>query len=288
MTQRRITDDLQDLLGVLPEHIAKSVVEADNSDALLEIILDLGRRPTARFVDSELPLNQSDVTRTDIDAVVSHIGNFDADNRAGLERTLHRISAIRNRRGHIVGLTCRVGRAVYGTIDIIQDLVESGQSILILGKPGIGKTTMLREAARVLADDLKKRVIVVDTSNEIAGDGDIPHPAIGQARRMQVPTPSLQHAVMIEAVENHMPEVIIIDEIGKMETFSPAFKEALSEVLDSGKRLLGTIMLRPHPFADQIKRDPRVRVVSVSRSNRQILLGEVTRWLTTQAAGSTK
>jgi stage III sporulation protein SpoIIIAA len=213
MTQRRITDDLNALLGVLPALIAEAVVEANNSDNLLEIILDLGRKPMARFVDGEVELLPGEVKREDIDYVVSRIGEVDADNRAGLERTLHRISAIRNRRGHIVGLTCRVGRAVYGTIDIIQDLVESGRSILLLGKPGIGKTTMLRESARILAES--KRTIIVDTSNEIGGDGDVPHPAVGRARRMQVAKPSLQHEVMIEAVENHNPEVIVIDEIGR-------------------------------------------------------------------------
>ncbi|MEN6522568.1 MAG: AAA family ATPase, partial [Anaerolineaceae bacterium] len=180
MTQRRITDDLQALLDVLPPHISKAVQEVNNSDNLVEIVLDLGRVPLARFVDSEVKLTEKETTRTDIDAVVDKIGDFDADNRAGLERTLHRISAIRNRHAHIVGLTCRVGRAVYGTLDIIQDLVESGKSLLLLGKPGIGKTTMLREAARILAEN--KRVIIVDTSNEIGGDGDVPHPAIGRAR----------------------------------------------------------------------------------------------------------
>lgn len=213
MTQRRITDDLHALLGVLPALIADAVIKVNNSDNLLEIILDLGRKPMARFVDGEIELLSSEVTRDEIDYVVSRIGEVDADNRAGLERTLHRISAIRNRRGHIVGLTCRVGRAVYGTIDIIQDLVESGKSILLLGKPGIGKTTMLRESARILAES--KRTIIVDTSNEIGGDGDVPHPAVGRARRMQVAKPSLQHEVMIEAVENHNPEVIVIDEIGR-------------------------------------------------------------------------
>ena len=213
MTQRRITDDLNALLAVLPPRIVEELKAANNSENLLEIVLDLGRLPMARFVDKELPLSETEVTRADIDYVVSRIGEFDADNRAGLERTLHRISAIRNRHSIIVGLTCRVGRAVYGTIDIIQDLVESGKSILLLGKPGIGKTTMLRESARILAES--KRVIIVDTSNEIGGDGDVPHPAVGKARRMQVATPSLQHEVMIEAVENHNPEVIIIDEIGR-------------------------------------------------------------------------
>ena len=213
MTQIRITDDLHALLGVLPPELAEAVTKANNSDNLLEIILDLGRIPMARFIDTEVPLSEKEVDRKQIDYVVSRIGEVDADNRAGLERTLHRISAMRNRRGHIVGLTCRVGRAVYGTIDIMQDLVESGKSILLLGKPGIGKTTMLREAARILAE--KKRVVIVDTSNEIGGDGDVPHPAVGKARRMQVRTPTQQHEVMIEAVENHNPEVIVIDEIGR-------------------------------------------------------------------------
>jgi stage III sporulation protein SpoIIIAA len=233
MTQRRITDDLHALLGVLPSVIAEAVVKANNSDNLLEIILDLGRRPVARFVDDELELRPEEVAHSDIDYVVTRIGEFDADNRAGLERTLHRISAIRNRRGHIVGLTCRVGRAVYGTIDIIQDLVESGKSLLILGKPGIGKTTMLREAARILAEG--KRVIIVDTSNEIGGDGDVPHPAVGRARRMQVATPSLQHEVMIEAVENHNPEVIVIDEIGR-----ELEAQAARTIAERGVQLIGT------------------------------------------------
>jgi len=233
MTQRRITDDLHALLGVLPPAVAEAVVQANNSDALLEIILDLGRPPVARFVDRELVLLPGDVQRAEIDYVVERIGDFDADNRAGLERTLHRISGIRNRRGHIVGLTCRVGRAVYGTIDIIQDLVESGKSILILGKPGIGKTTMLREAARILAE--KKRVVIVDTSNEIGGDGDVPHPAVGRARRMQVAAPSLQHEVMIEAVENHNPEVIVIDEIGR-----ELEAAAARTIAERGVQLIGT------------------------------------------------
>src|SRR5512136_461647 len=207
MTQLRITDDLEALLAVLPADIRKAVEKANNSENLLEIILDLGRVPTARFVDREIVLRESEVTRAEIDYVDERTGEFDADNRAGIERTLHRISAIRNRRGAVVGLTLRVGRAIYGTVDIIQDLIESGKSVLILGRPGVGKTTLLREAARILAE--KKRVVIVDTSNEIGGDGDVAHPAVGRARRMQVPKPSLQHEVMIEAVENHNPEVIV-------------------------------------------------------------------------------
>ncbi|RMF43550.1 MAG: AAA family ATPase, partial [Anaerolineae bacterium] len=188
MTKRKITDDLDALLGVLPPAIARAVREADDSDNLLEIILDLGRIPTARFTHGEKELLDVEVTRADIDFVVQRIGDFDDDNRAGLERTLHRIAAIRNRKGDVVGLTCRVGRAVYGTLDIIQDLIESGKSVLLLGRPGVGKTTLLREAARILAEN--KRVVIVDTSNEIGGDGDVPHPAVGKARRMQVSTPA--------------------------------------------------------------------------------------------------
>jgi stage III sporulation protein SpoIIIAA len=233
MTQLKITDDLDALLNVLPEIIVAAVHKANNYDDLLEIILDLGRVPTARFVDREVVLSQKEVTRTEIDFVDERIGEFDADNRAGLERTLHRISAIRNRRGHIVGLTLRVGRAVYGTVDIIQDIVESGKSLLILGRPGVGKTTLLREAARILAES--KRVIVVDTSNEIGGDGDVPHPAVGKARRMQVREPMLQHEVMIEAVENHNPEVIVIDEIGR-----ELEAAAARTIAERGVQLIGT------------------------------------------------
>ena len=196
-------------------------------------MLDLGRRPAARYINEEIELSEQEVTRLDLEAVAASIGSFDADNRAGMERTLHRISAIRNRRGEIVGLTCRVGRAVYGTIDIIKDLIESGQSILMMGAPGVGKTTMLREAARVLA--ASKRVIIVDTSNEIGGDGDVPHPAIGKARRMQVSHPERQHEVMIEAVENHNPEVIVIDEIGRELEASAA-----RTIAERGVQLIGT------------------------------------------------
>ena len=214
MKEKQITDDLEALLEALPPHLQEPLRLRPDSKDLLEVVMDLGRKPEARFPTGEVHLCDSEVSEEDLDYVAQRIGSFGDDNRAGIERTLHRISALRNRKGKIVGLTCRVGRAVYGTITIIEDLVRSGKSILLLGRPGVGKTTMLREVARVLADDMRKRVVIVDTSNEIAGDGDIPHPAIGRARRLQVPTPTLQHAVMIEAVENHMPQVIIIDEIG--------------------------------------------------------------------------
>nr|MBA2720560.1 AAA family ATPase [Chloroflexota bacterium] len=232
---RESIDNLDALLEALPREIVDAVHALPEKEALIEVVLDLGRRPEARFPDSEVMLLDREIGETDIAHVVEHIGSFGDDNRAGIERTLHRISAIRNRNGKIVGLTCRIGRAVYGTIEIIEDFVESGKSILIMGRPGIGKTTMLREAARVLADDMGKRVVVVDTSNEIAGDGDIPHPAIGKARRMQVRTPSLQHEVMIEAVENHMPQVIVIDEIG-----TELEAQAARTIAERGVQLIGT------------------------------------------------
>jgi stage III sporulation protein SpoIIIAA len=231
--EHRITDDLEKLKTVLPAYLVDALETIGQNDDLSEVIIDLGRLPTARYTDGERQLDNREITHEDIQYVVSKIGSFDGDNRAGLERTLHRISGIRNRRGDIVGLTVRIGRAVYGTIDIVQDIIESGQSVLILGAPGVGKTTLLREAARVLAE--QRRVVIVDTSNEIGGDGDVAHPAVGRARRMQVPQPTLQHEVMIEAVENHNPEVIVIDEIGReLEAM------AARTIAERGVQLIGT------------------------------------------------
>lgn len=230
-----VADDLDDLLDVLPPHVREPLREQPDLNELLEVVLDLGAVPEARFPRGEVRIGFKEVDQNDIAFVVSRIGTFTADNRAGIERTLHRISAMRNRAGTIIGLTCRVGRAVFGMVDMISDLIESGQNILLLGRPGVGKTTMLREVARVLADNAGKRVIVIDTSNEIAGDGDIPHPAIGHARRMQVAAPERQHAVMIEAVENHMPQVIIIDEIG-----TELEAQAARTIAERGVQLVGT------------------------------------------------
>lgn len=229
------TDDIDRMLSVMPPHIREAIRQHPDRDDLIEIVIDIGRSPEARFPGKLHEISGDAATQDDIDYIVGRVGRFTGDNRAGIERTLHRISAIRNRFGGVIGLTCRVGRAVYGTVDILRDVIESGFSMLLLGRPGVGKTTLLREAARVLADDLAKRVVIVDTSNEIAGDGDIPHPGIGRARRMQVPSIHLQHAVMIEAVENHMPEVIVIDEIG---TEAEAF--AARTIAERGVQLIAT------------------------------------------------
>ncbi|NJK68047.1 MAG: AAA family ATPase [Microcoleus sp. CSU_2_2] len=231
----QITDDLNKLLDIVPDEIRQPLEKHPQRNNLIEIVMDLGRLPEARFPSNAEYLSQTPITKADLNHCIERVGSFGGDNRAGIEQTLHRISALRNRSGEIIGLTLRVGRAVFGTIEIIRDLVEMGQSILMLGRPGVGKTTALREIARVLADDLKKRVVIIDTSNEIAGDGDIPHPAIGRARRMQVSRPELQHQVMIEAVENHMPEVIVIDEIGtELEAL------AARTIAERGVQLVGT------------------------------------------------
>ena len=230
-----VQEELDLVLNVLPPGVANILQARDDLDQLLEVVLDLGRLPEARFVSGDADLDQSPVTVVDLENVIERVGDFGEDNRAGIERTLHRISAIRNRRGQVIGITCRVGRAVFGTIKIIEDLAFSGKNILLLGRPGVGKTTMLREMARVLSQEAKKRVIIVDTSNEIAGDGDVPHSAIGRSRRMQVPSPSRQHGVMIEAVENHMPETIVIDEMGTEQEASAA-----RTIAERGVQLIAT------------------------------------------------
>ncbi len=226
--------ELSQLLDIFPLAIRQALVRLPNVEAMIEVVLDLGRPPEARFEHDFTYLTDAPVTSEDIAHVCSRVSSFGGDNRAGIEQTLHRISAIRNRDGKIVGLTCRVGRAIYGTIDILLDVLRSGESVCLLGRPGVGKTTMLRECARVLSEE-RKRVVIVDTSNEIAGDGDVPHPGIGFARRMQVADPKLQHAVMIEAVENHMPEIIVIDEIG-----TAAEAEAARTIAERGVTLIGT------------------------------------------------
>ncbi len=230
-----LADDLNQLLEILPKFISKPLKKHPCREQLIEIVLDLGRRPEARFANTTEYLAYQTIVWQDLDYILKRLGKFSGDNRAGIEKTLHRISSMRNRQGSVIGLTCRIGRAIFGTVSIIRDLLEQKKSILLLGRPGVGKTTAIREIARVLSDGMQKRVIIIDTSNEIAGDGDLPHPSIGKARRMQVPNHLNQHEVMIEAVENHMPEIIIIDEIG-----TELEAEAARSIAERGVQLVGT------------------------------------------------
>ncbi len=230
-----LADDLNQILQILPDFIRKPLGKHPKHESLIEIVLDLGRRPEVRFANETEYLSYRIIVWQDLDHIIKKLGKFSGDNRAGIERTLHRISSIRNRQGSIIGLTCRIGRAVFGTVSVIRDLLEKQKSILILGRPGVGKTTSIREIARVLSDEMGKRVIIIDTSNEIAGDGDLPHPSIGKSRRMQVASPQNQHQVMIEAVENHMPEIIIIDEIG-----TELEAAAARTIAERGVQLVGT------------------------------------------------
>lgn len=229
--------DIERFIQVLPERLQRSLTSQEQADRrLVEVIIDLGRVSYARYErGEELPLGRKEVSQKEMNSVLANLSEFGGDNRAGINRTLHRISVIRNRKGEPVGLTCRVGRSVGGAADIIRDLIRDEKSVLLLGRPGVGKTTILREAARILADVEKKRVVIVDTSNEIGGDGDIPHPAIGRARRMQVPRPEEQHQLMIEAVENHMPEVIVIDEMGTV-----LEAQAARTIAERGVQLIAT------------------------------------------------
>ena len=230
-----LADDLNQLLNVLPKFVREPIEQHPNREQLIEIVLDIGRRPEARFANSTSYLSYRTIVWQDLDYILKRLGKFSGDNRAGIEKTLHRISSLRNRKGSVIGLTCRIGRAIFGTVSIVRDILEQKKSVLLLGRPGVGKTTAIREIARVLSDGMKKRVIIIDTSNEIAGDGDLPHPSIGKARRMQVSNQQNQHEIMIEAVENHMPEIIIIDEIG-----TELEAAAARTIAERGVQLVGT------------------------------------------------
>ena len=214
MSSIQFQNDLERLLAIMPQKVVDNL-SCERLDDVIEIVLDIGRVPEVRHAGGKIEkLNCEVVNDEDINFITSHLQEFTHDNRSGIPGTLHRISAIRNRQGKVVGLTCRIGRVVTGTIACIKDFCTQGKSILFLGPPGVGKPTKPREISRLVADELGKRVVIVDTSNEIAGDGDVPHPAVGSARRMQVAQPELQKDIMIEAVENHTPEVIVVDEIG--------------------------------------------------------------------------
>lgn len=235
MSNLQFQNDLEKLVEILPQRIRQHL-SYEKMEDVIEIVLDIGRPPEIRHADGKIEyIDVANVDYEDISYITSHVQEFTSDNRSGIPGTLHRISAIRNRQGKIVGLTCRIGRVVTGTISCIKDFCLQNKSILFLGRPGVGKTTKLREIARLMADELKKRVVIVDTSNEIAGDGDTPHPAVGHARRMQVRQPEYQKDIMIEAVENHTPEVIVVDEIG-----TEAEAQAARTIAERGVMLIAT------------------------------------------------
>ncbi|KAG2447382.1 hypothetical protein HYH02_007710 [Chlamydomonas schloesseri] len=214
---------------------------------------------------------------------------FGSDNRCCVPGSLHRISAMRDNAGRIYGLTYRVGRHTPGDALLLADLLaglatgehrvvatpadaaaagasagaaaadgrpvmrplEMPGSLLLVGRPGSGKTTVLRDVARLLADDLDRRVVVVDTSNEIAGDDRTPHPCIGSARRMMVPQRELLWRVMLEAVQNHGPEVLVVDELSTAREVAAA-----RSIAQRGVMLVATThgtslksLLRNHVFA---------------------------------------
>lgn len=235
MSSLQFHNDLDCLAEVLPDKVRK-YISYEKMEDVIEIVLDIGRTAEIRHAGGKIEyLGNEFVQEDDINFITSRIQEFTSDNRSGIPGTLHRISAIRNRQGKIIGLTCRIGRVVTGTIACIKDICLMNKSILFLGRPGVGKTTKLREISRLVADELGKRVVIVDTSNEIAGDGDTPHPAIGHARRMQVTQPEYQKDIMIEAVENHTPEVIVVDEIG-----TEAEAQAARTIAERGVMLIAT------------------------------------------------
>ena len=235
MSNIQLQNDLEKLVEILPNRI-REYIDHRVMDDVIEIVLDIGRPPEIRHSDGKIEyLGNTNITYEDIEHITSRVQEFTSDNRSGIPGTLHRISAIRNRQGRVVGLTCRIGRVITGTISCIKDICLQNKSILFLGRPGVGKTTKLREISRLVADELGKRVVIVDTSNEIAGDGDTPHPAVGHARRMQVRQPEYQKDIMIEAVENHTPEVIVVDEIG-----TEAEAQAARTIAERGVMLIAT------------------------------------------------
>jgi stage III sporulation protein SpoIIIAA len=243
-------NDIDLLLAVLPPELRGDV----EPDRLLEIVADIGRPLEFRYPEGSTYITDVIVDEAFLKQSLSSVTQFGPDNRAGINGTLHRISKIVDRQSRPVGLTCRVGRPMLGTITIIEDLIAAGSNILIIGAPGVGKSTKLRDVARLLSTDKLRRVVIVDTSNEIAGDGAVPHAAVGKARRLQVPFGRNQADVMIEAVENHTPEVIIVDEISTI-----AETNACRTIAQRGVQLIATAHGRV--LSDVIKNPPLVKLI---------------------------
>jgi len=216
-----ICEDLISLIIVFPDFVQIPLKTYRTNSKLMEIIFDIVKYPEARFTSGVVILAPRIICKQDMYFVLKKITTFNVKNRAGINKTLHGISCLKNREDQIIGLTCRVGRSIIGFTNKIRDILLHDKSILILGKPGSVKTKIIREIARIFSNELQKQVAIVDTSNEIVGDNDVPHVVVGRARRLQVKKFNLQHQVLIEVVENHMPEVLIIDEIStETETLS--------------------------------------------------------------------
>ncbi len=212
-------DSIATLFDIFPAKIVKLLQNIDN-EKLIEVICDIDRPLIARYLDgSEIELAYT-ITAKDLQAISTNrlLTAFTANNRCGIDKTLHRIACIRGKDGQsILGLTIRIGRILTPQIDLIADIIDTGESVLFLGKPAAGKTTKLRECADYLSTEGGKRVIIIDSCNEIGGEGNVPHFAVGRARRMPIPQGKKQYEIMLEAVESHNPQVLIIDEISTRE-----------------------------------------------------------------------
>jgi hypothetical protein len=230
-----IKNNLEKMLSIFPDRIKSTLLKHPEKLKLIEITIDLGKIPQARFFSHYEYVSSTAINNSEISKIINSLTKFNNDNRTGINKTLHRISCIKNKDGIIVGLTCRIGRNISGGITIIRDLLETKKSILLLGQPGSGKTTIIREIANILSSENDKRVIVIDNANEIGGGNDITHNGIGYSRRMQVETNKVPEKTMIEAVENHTPEVIIIDEIGTQRE-----AETTQTIAERGVQLIAT------------------------------------------------
>lgn len=217
-------DQFEAILNILPSWIR--LFAREYQEELEEIALQEGRPPSLwlgnRFVEGERVVEPSDLEAVKQKLKAEYQVEFREDGRAGISGTLHRISALYDRYGILVGMTIRLARVVKGLADPIIPFLLDGKSLLIIGPPGVGKTTLLRDVIRQLAIIYGPKVVIVDTSNEIGGEGRVPHPVLGASKRVQVripdPMKGENHLSMLarayyEAVANHGPQIVVGDEV---------------------------------------------------------------------------